>query len=169
MKPLKLTLINFGPYAEQVFNFERLQQVPLFLITGKTGSGKTTIFDGITFALFGETAGGDRSAASLRSDFAEPQAETLVVLEFEHQGQHYRITRNPKQLLAKKRGSGMREIAAAAKLESFDGEKKQAELTKVRDVNLKIEAILQLNRQQFVQIVLLPQGDFRRFLLSDSN
>lgn len=169
MKPLKLTLINFGPYAEQVFNFERLQQVPLFLITGKTGSGKTTIFDGITFALFGETAGGDRSAASLRSDFAEPQAETLVVLEFEHQGQHYRITRNPKQLLAKKRGSGMREIAAAAKFESFDGEKKQAELTKVRDVNLKIEAILQLNRQQFVQIVLLPQGDFRRFLLSDSN
>lgn len=169
MKPLKLTLINFGPYAEQVFNFERLQQVPLFLITGKTGSGKTTIFDGITFALFGETAGGDRSAASLRSDFAEPQAETLVVLEFEHQGQHYRITRNPKQLLAKKRGSGMHEIAAAAKLESFDGEKKQAELTKVRDVNLKIEAILQLNRQQFVQIVLLPQGDFRRFLLSDSN
>lgn len=169
MKPLKLTLTNFGPYVAQTFDFERLRQVPLFLITGKTGSGKTTIFDGLTFALYGETASEDRSAASLRSDFADPQSATTVTLEFEHQDRRYRIYRAPKQTLAKKRSHGLREMAAVAKLEIFAGDEKQAEITKVRDVNLKIAEILQLNRQQFVQIVLLPQGDFRRFLMSDSN
>ncbi|WP_054699878.1 AAA family ATPase [Secundilactobacillus odoratitofui] len=104
MKPLKLTMNYFGPYEHQTIDFTRLDEAPLFLIAGPTGSGKTTLFDAMTFALYGESASDDRDPAALRSDFAVPDEPTSVDLVFEHQGLRYDINRLPKQVLAKKTG-----------------------------------------------------------------
>ncbi len=168
MKPLKLTLKNFGPYESEVIDFQKLDQVPVFLISGQTGSGKTTIFEALTFALYGESVTSDRPANSLRSDFAVDTEPTEVTLLFDHQGKQYEITRQPKQTLAKKRGTGDKTYAASAQLKVFDNANKVEDTTKLKEINIELEQLLQINRDQFSQIVLLPQGDFRRFLISDS-
>lgn len=169
MKPLQLTLINFGPYEHETIDFTKLAGASVFLISGKTGSGKTTIFDAITFALYGESATDDRSAQSLRSDFADPRVPTEVDLTFEHQGTVYQVNRQPKQTLDKKRGTGQKTYESTGKLAIFDDQgKKQQEITKMRDINIKLRDVLQIGPKQFVQIVLLPQGDFRRFLVASS-
>ncbi|ANZ63738.1 hypothetical protein AYR62_06280 [Secundilactobacillus paracollinoides] len=168
MRPLKLTLKNFGPYEAETIDFQKLAEVPVFLISGQTGSGKTTIFEALTFALYGESVTSDRPANSLRSDFAVDTEPTEVTLLFEHQGKQYEITRQPKQTLAKKRGSGDKTYNASAELKVFDNDKKVEDTTKLKDINIELEGLLQINRDQFSQIVLLPQGDFRRFLISDS-
>jgi exonuclease SbcC len=93
VKPLKLTLTNFGPYAHQVIDFTKLAAAPIFLISGNTGSGKTTIFDAITFALYGEGASDDRRPEEMRSDFADSADATAVELWFVHQGKQYRVLR----------------------------------------------------------------------------
>ncbi|KRK97874.1 exonuclease SbcC [Secundilactobacillus odoratitofui DSM 19909 = JCM 15043] len=168
MKPLKLTMNYFGPYEHQTIDFTRLDEAPLFLIAGPTGSGKTTLFDAMTFALYGESASDDRDPAALRSDFAVPDEPTSVDLVFEHQGLRYDINRLPKQVLAKKRGTGTRPFPSQGTLKIYRGDEQIDEITRLVDINLKLSDVLQINRKQFVQIVLLPQGEFRRFLVADS-
>lgn len=169
MKPLTLTMTNFGPYEHQTIDFRKLDEASIFLIAGPTGSGKTTLFDAMTFALYGESASDDRDPQALRSDFAEPDAPTEVTLRFEHKGVEYEVTRQPKQVLAKKRGTGTREYGSTGKLQIFKAGQKVDEITRLQEINLTLTDILQISRKQFVQIVLLPQGDFRRFLVSDSS
>ncbi|MFT8908107.1 MAG: SMC family ATPase [Lentilactobacillus diolivorans] len=168
MKPLKLTLKNFGPYENETIDFTKLSAASVFLISGKTGSGKTTIFDAITFALYGNGTNNDREIDMMRSDFADPDQPTEVDLRFEHQGRVYEVDRQPKQTRNKQRGEGQKEYASKGKLAIFDADKKIDEITKLQLINIKIEDILQLSRDQFIQIVLLPQGEFRHFLDSDS-
>lgn len=119
MKPLKLHMQNFGPYEDETIDFTQLEQSPVFLIFGNTGSGKTTIFDAITFALFGDGITKDRDPESLRSDFADFDSPTEVDLTFEHQGKQYEITRQPKQTLNRQRGDGQKVYEAKGKLSFF--------------------------------------------------
>lgn len=160
MKPLKLTLKNFGPYENETIDFTKFNQASVFLISGRTGSGKTTIFDAITFALYGDGASDDRTPESMRSDFADTKTPTEVTLLFEHQDSTYLISRFPKQELDKKRGSGTKVFESSGTLKIFHDGRKTGEITKMRDINLKLFNILQISREQFVQIVLLPQGKF---------
>ncbi|KRL00839.1 AAA family ATPase [Liquorilactobacillus capillatus] len=169
MKPAKLILKNFGPYEDETIDFTKFDEASIFLIAGKTGSGKTTIFDALTFALYGCSASDDRTPQSMRSDFADTRTATEVTLLFEHQGQTYRIVRRPKQELDKERGTGTKIFESKGRLEIFKAGEKLAEITKMRDINLKLLDILQISREQFVQIVLLPQGEFRRFLTASSS
>lgn len=170
MRPLRLTLQNFGPYVSETIDFSCFDQSALFLISGKTGSGKTTIFDGLCYALFGETSGGLRLGKEMRSSFADPSELTAVTLAFQHNGTEFEISRTPEQILNKKRGSGTREQPAKVSLIIKDEQgKEQKELTKRREVDGFIQELLHLNASQFAQIVLLPQGEFRTFLIANSN
>lgn len=161
MKPLNLTLSAFGPYAGVVtVPLRELGDEGLYLICGDTGSGKTTIFDAIAFALFGETSGSARDAKTLRSDFADPQAETYVELEFLYRGDVFRIRRTPYYLRAKKRGEGMTAISPTVE---FEAPGKPA-ITKIPEANAAIEELLGIDRDQFSQIVMIAQGEFRHLL-----
>ncbi|MGX7030627.1 AAA family ATPase [Vagococcus zengguangii] len=170
MKPVRLVMQNFGPYREQMIDFEQFAEAPLFLISGKTGSGKTTIFDGMCYALYGETTGGVRAAQDMRSNFADPTAPTRVEFVFEHQGTYYEVTREPKQILAKKKGEGTTEKPAKVTFSQLSqaGEPLN-QLTKANEVNQAIDELLHLTASQFTQIILLPQGEFRRFLNASSD
>lgn len=108
MQPRKLTMKNFGPFINETLDFGDFQETGLFLVSGKTGAGKTTIFDGMTYALFGETSGSLRSGKEMRSMFASPKEETCVTFSFEHQGRRYEIERRPEQTLLKKRETAQR-------------------------------------------------------------
>lgn len=161
MRPIKLTMRAFGPYANTAeVDFTKLGENGIYLIAGDTGAGKTTVFDAISFALFGHASGDERSARSLRSDFADPEAETSVELDFSYRGKTYRIKRSPGYERAKKRGSGTTEQAPEACLER-PGE---PPITRVRDVDAAIVDILGIDRRQFAQIVMIAQGDFRKLL-----
>ena len=167
MRPLKLTLQNFGPYKNQTVDFEQFNNVPLFLISGKTGSGKTAIFDGLCFALFGETSGHERSASQMRSLFAVGSDKTSVTLEFVHQGKKYKIKREPAYTYTNKKG-GQSTHQAKNQLEYHDVDGSLQVLSRKKDIDNFIEELLHLNAQQFTQIVLLPQQQFRKFLSADS-
>ncbi len=165
MKPLKLTISAFGPYAKKQFiDFTTLTE-QIFVISGPTGAGKTTVFDAISFALFGEASGSSRDRDSLRSDFAESGAETFVELEFELKGKIYRIRRSPQQEQKKLRGEGYTLRNADAELLMPDG----TLITKIINVDERINELLGINKSQFKQIVMLPQGEFRKLLESDSS
>lgn len=165
MKPIKLTMCAFGPYAgEETVDFEAFGGSGLFLVTGVTGAGKTTIFDGISYALFGKASGRDRSDDCLRSDFADPSVETYVRLEFEHDGKRYTITRRPTQKRLKKRGEG--ETVETASADFYIGGRS---LWKINEVNAAVEELLGLTCDQFRQIVVIAQGEFRRLLLAKSD
>ena len=165
MRPLKLTLSAFGPYAQQVeLDFAQLGSSGLYLITGDTGAGKTTLFDAISFALFGEASGDNREPAMLRSKYADPQTPTFVELRFLYAGQSYTITRNPEYIRPKDRGEGMTKQAADARLTCPDGRV----LTKPREVNAAVREILGLDREQFAQVAMIAQGDFLKLLLADT-
>lgn len=160
---------NFGPFVHEEVDFDELTEAPLFLISGKTGAGKTTIFDAITFALYGDASGGVRSSNEIRSSFAEPTEETRVQFIFEHQGRKYSIERWPKQTLAKKNGKGETTKNQKVQLSIFNDKGQEAEAyTKVDAVNEVIYQILNLQKDQFRQIVMLPQGEFRTFLNANS-
>ncbi|OEF97391.1 AAA family ATPase [Desulfuribacillus alkaliarsenatis] len=165
MKPLKLEISAFGPYAkQQTINFLELKGKNIFLITGPTGAGKTTIFDAISYALFGEASGSSRSKDSLRSDFASIDTLTYVELEFELRGKEYKIKRVPQQERKKARGEGTMNQNAEAELYLPNG----SLITKVNTVDKKINEILGITKEQFRQIVMLPQGEFRKLLEADS-
>ncbi len=161
MRPLKLTMSAFGCYADkQTVDFQTLGNEGLYLITGDTGAGKTTIFDAITFALYGETSGDNRKAEMLRSKYAQENAETYVELSFQYHDKVYLIKRNPAYVRAKQRGEGTTEEKADAELHLPD----DRIVTKLREVNTKVEEILGINREQFVQIAMIAQGEFLKVL-----
>lgn len=168
MKPLKLTMTAFGPYKDQeVIDFTELKNNRLFVVSGKTGAGKTTIFDGICFALYGSASGEDRSdSKSLRSDFADDDVHTAVELEFELRGHFYRIKR---QLGHVKKGN---KTATGEQYEFYekidDEEVPCVDRQIVSEINKKVEELLGLTKDQFIQIVMLPQGEFRKLLTSDT-
>ncbi|WP_027626258.1 AAA family ATPase [Clostridium lundense] len=165
MKPLKLIMSAFGPYAgvEEV-DFRKLQDKNIFLITGPTGAGKTTIFDAISYALFGEASGTNRDKDGLRSDFALSETPTYVELEFELKGKEYKIIRYPQQERKRSRGEGFTFKSAEAYLYLPD----EKVISKVNNVDENINNILGINKSQFRQIVMLPQGEFRKLLEADS-
>ncbi|CUQ19993.1 AAA family ATPase [Clostridium baratii] len=165
MRPVNLIISAFGPYAKrQELDFEKLNGRNIFVITGTTGAGKTTIFDAISYALYGEASGESRENDSLRSHFAESDVETFVELDFELRGEVYKIRRSPKQPKKKVRGEGFTEKDAEAVLEMPKGKV----ISGVNNVNEKINEILGINKAQFKQIVMLPQGEFKKLLLANS-
>lgn len=164
MKPLKLTMSAFGPYADVTcVDFTLLGESGVFLVTGDTGAGKTTIYDAISFALYGEASGGSerRAGKSFRSDYASPDTETYVEFVFEQRGKHYKITRSPEYERRKKRGEGMAKSAASVTLtcEETDNIK-----TRQDEVKAAVLDIIGLDRKQFAQTVMLPQGNFLAIL-----
>ena len=165
MRPLKLIVAGFGPYAGvQELDFEKLGSVGLYLITGDTGAGKTTIFDAISFALFGTASGEDRDAGMLRSKYAKADAPTYVELTFLHQGKIYEIRRNPEYERAKSRGTGTTKQAADARLVCPDGRV----ITKSKDVDRTVREVIGVTREQFTQVAMISQGQFRRLLQADT-
>ncbi len=165
MKPLRLELSAFGPYAGLcAVDFASRGPSGLFLITGDTGAGKTTLFDGISYALFGETSGENRKNGGLRSDFAPPETRTEVTLTFSHRGEVYTVTRRPEQSRPKKRGEGLIHQAAEAELFLPDGRT----VSKTTEVTAEITALLRFDYTQFKQLCMLAQGEFLRLLLADS-
>lgn len=161
MRPLRLTISGFGPYAgTQELDFSRLGTGGLYLITGDTGAGKTTIFDAITYALFGEASGDSRDASMLRSKYAAPDTPTYVELTFDYGGKSYQVKRSPEYTRAKTRGTGNTKQAATAELIYPDGNV----VTKLKEVNTAIRDIIGLTRAQFSQIAMISQGDFRKLL-----
>lgn len=169
MKPIKLTMRAFGPYkGEEVIDFTELQDNRLFVISGATGAGKTTIFDGITFALYGTGSGQDRKEnKSMRSDFADDNVHTAVELIFEVQGKTYRVLRQLSHV-KKGRKTATGEDYAFVEIGPNGEEIKVVERQKVTDINQKIEEIIGLSYDQFNQIIMLPQGEFRKLLTSQS-
>jgi exonuclease SbcC len=169
MRPIKLTMTAFGPYRDkEVIDFTELKENRLFVISGNTGAGKTTIFDAICFALYGSASGEDRSGdiRGLRSDFAEDNVYTSVELEFELRGHYYRIKR---QLGHKKKGNKT-ETGHAQEFYEKIGDKEVPCVDRqiVTEINKKVEQLIGLTREQFIQIVMLPQGEFRKLLTSQT-
>src|SRR5699024_5111360 len=168
MRPLKLTMTAFGPYKRtEMIDFTELDGNNLFVISGNTGAGKTTIFDGICFALYGSASGTDReNNRMLRSDFASDDTQTAIELEFEIHGRHYRILRQPGHV---KEGNKSRTGERYEFYEKVDGrEVPCVDRQKVSDIDKKVEAIIGLTQDQFKQIVMLPQGEFRKLLTSET-
>ena len=165
MRPLKLTLSAFGPYADTVvLDLERLGVRGLYLITGDTGAGKTTIFDAITYALYGEASGDNRDPSMFRSQYALPETPTLVELVFSYQGRTYTVRRNPEYERPARRGGGTTLQRADAELHLPDGRV----VTRSREVTAELVSILGLDRSQFTQIAMIAQGDFLKLLLADT-
>lgn len=165
MRPLKLIMSAFGPYADRTeVAMDALGESGLYLITGDTGAGKTTIFDAICFALYGEASGESREASMLRSKYALPQTPTYVDMTFAHAGGTYRVIRNPEYVRPKSRGEGMTKETAGAELNVPDGHT----VTGVQEVNRAVRELLGVTREQFAQIAMLAQGDFRKLLLADT-
>src|SRR3712207_4562940 len=164
MRPLKLTLDYFGPYEHEAVDFTQFNETPLFLITGTTGSGKTTIFDAMCYALFGKTSNDQRDARLLRSDFAPVAEDTWVSFWFEHQGIEYQVKRRVPRLVPGQKSERPTKVSLIYPLKSPE----PMEMTKVGEVNQTIEELLHLQVDQFRQIILLPQGKFREFLASSS-
>lgn len=170
MRPIKLTMQAFGPYAgTETIDFTQLGNRTMFVISGKTGSGKTTIFDGISYAIYGKASGEDRHGPELRSQFAKDDLLTEVSLHFSLRGTSYFIKRTPQQEKKKERGDGFTTIGAKAELYLFteDGEMKLL-ASKVSEVEEKIKQIMLIDSNQFRQILMIPQGEFRKLLTSDS-
>ena len=165
MRPLKLTVSAFGPYAKkQVIDFSGLGEQGLYLITGDTGAGKTTIFDAITYALFGAPSGENREVSMLRSKYADDETKTEVELTFCYAGKEYTVRRNPEYLRRKTRGEGMTKQIAGAELQYPDGRIE----TQTNRVTKQIETILGVNKEQFCQIAMIAQGDFLKLLLAET-
>lgn len=163
MKPLKLVMSAFGPYAARTeIDFTLLGERGLYLICGDTGAGKTTVFDALVFALYGEASGENREPNMFRSKYAEGDVPTFAELTFLCNGKRYKVLRNPEYRRRKSRGDGFTDEKANAELTMPDGKV----ITKVKDVNRAVIDILGIDREQFTQIAMLAQGDFARLLLA---
>ena len=168
MRPIDLTMSAFGPYAKETFiDFDFLSTGGVFLITGDTGSGKSTIFDAISFALFGEGSGGKekRASRSFRSDYADAKTETYVRFRFSHKMRTYEITRNPEYEREKVVGKGKTKQAARA---VFKCEETGEVIDGIGQVDEKILSLIGLTRDQFAQTVMIAQGDFLKILNAKS-
>lgn len=155
----------FGPYgARASVDFEPLADVGLFVVSGPTGAGKSTIFDAMCFALYGSLSGVRASHNDVRSHYADPHDKCSVELVFDAQGQRWRVTRQPSQTVQKRRGAGTTNQPATANLEHWDGEAWQPDTTKVRDVTARCRDLVGLSLEQFERVVLLPQGKFAEVL-----
>ena len=162
MRPLRLTLSAFGPYAaETTLDLEKLGKGGLYLITGDTGAGKTTIFDAITYALYDHSSSGIREGSMLRCKYADDKTPTFVELEFEVHGVRYTVRRNPEYQRPKARGEGMTTEKADATLTYPDD---RPPVTKAKDVTAAVQEIIGLDYNQFSQIVLIAQGQFTKLL-----
>ncbi|MEC3885919.1 SMC family ATPase [Halobacillus sp. HZG1] len=169
MKALTLTMAAFGPYRhKQIVDFTTLGEESIFLITGPTGAGKTTIFDAMCFALYGRASGSDRDQDSMRSHFADPGEPTYVEFTFELRGKTYRIVRMPKQMKRKERGEGWKEDPARADFYIIQGEEEKLVASKIKEVNEYIEEILGLDYEQFRKMIMIPQGEFRKLISENS-
>ena len=165
MRPMTLTLTAFGAYAgSQTVDFEAAGAGGLFLVTGDTGAGKTTLFDGVCYALFGKLTGRVRSEKMIRSDYADDTLETSVQLTFSHRGQVWRIWRRPAQTRRKKRGEGTREITADALLERLEGETAIPVAEGKEKVDAAVEELLGIQVDQFRQIAMIAQNQFAELL-----
>ncbi len=165
MRPVKLTISAFGPYAkEMVLDFGKLGTQGLYLVTGDTGAGKTTIFDAITFALYGEASGKYRKSDMFRSKYVDSFTDTYVELEFVCKGKKYVVKRIPKYERPKMRGEGVTLQNESAQLTLEDGRI----ITKTSEVTNTIEEILGVNKDQFTQIAMIAQGDFLKLLMAST-
>lgn len=166
MRPITLTVSAFGPYAAKTeIDFSKLGSSGLYLITGDTGAGKTTVFDAIVYALYGKTGSDDRKPEMLRSKYAEPGTQTYVLLEFQCGDKTYRIKRNPEYLRPKKSGEGNTRESAGVELILPDG----AVITVRSEADEKIRDIIGLDRSQFMQIAMIAQGEFKKLLLAGTD
>lgn len=163
MRPLKLTLSAFGPYAGKTdFDFDKLGTGGLYLITGDTGAGKTTIFDAITYALYGDPSGNNREVSMFRSKYADLETPTFVKLIFKYKDNEYTVKRNPEYERASQRGSGVTKQTAGVELTLPD----KKVLTKTKEVDTAIKNIMGIDKNQFCQIAMIAQGDFLKLLLA---
>lgn len=165
MKPISLIISAFGPYADKVqINLSKLGENGLYLITGDTGAGKTTIFDAITFALYGEASGNSREANMFRSKYADVNTPTFVEMVFKYCDKEYKIKRNPEYMRPAKRGEGFTVEKAEAEIVYPDGKV----LTNAKKVTEAVQELIGLDREQFKQIAMIAQGDFLRLLLAST-
>lgn len=165
MRPLKITISAFGPYADTTtVDFEKLGENGIYLITGTTGAGKTTIFDAITYALFAEPSGNNRSTSMLRSQYALPQTPTEVELVFKNADKIYTVKRSPEYERPAKKGTGTVMQKSEALLTYPDGRT----VSKTNEVNAAIRDILGIDKSQFSQIAMIAQGDFLKLLHADT-
>ena len=158
MKPIKLIMSAFGPYADLApeIDFTKYEEKGLFLISGDTGAGKTTIFDAICFALYGTTSGSYRDTKNLRSEYAKDSVETFVELTFSHQGKNYRIQRRPEYMRKKLRGEGFTKEDAKAILQCED----DTPIEGLSKVDEAVRELLHIDEKQFKQIAMIAQGEF---------
>ncbi len=164
MKPVRLTISAFGPYAGKTeIDFKRLGTQGIYLITGDTGAGKTTIFDAITFALYGEASGDARRAEMFRSKYAGADVPTYVEFTFEYGGRCYVVRRNPEYMRPKGRGTGYTAQRADAQLLYPD---ERQPVTKTKEVTKAVTELIGLDCKQFTQIAMIAQGDFRKLLFA---
>ncbi|MDD3213986.1 MAG: SMC family ATPase, partial [Eubacteriales bacterium] len=167
MRPEKLTLSAFGPFAgETELDLAPLGERGLYLITGVTGAGKTTIFDAVTFALYGEPSGQNRKPGMLYSKYAAPDAKGSVEMTFFHRGQRYTVARTLPHERQNKRGDGTVTDAASAALYYPDG---RAPLVKPTEVTRAVTELLGVDKEQFCQIAMIAQGAFQQLLLADTD
>ena len=165
MRPVKLTIQAFGPYARKnILDFDKLGTGGLYLVTGDTGAGKTTIFDAITYALYGEASGKYRKSEMFRSKYADGSTDTFVELEFSLKGKSYVVKRIPRYERPKVRGEGTTLQNESAELKLPDGRI----LSKTTEVTKEIEEILGVTKEQFTQIAMIAQGDFLKLLLAST-
>lgn len=165
MRPVELEMTAFGPYAgTERIDFSAFGRSSLFLVTGDTGAGKTSIFDAISFALYGEASGRVRETKGFHSDFASRSAQTSVSFTFEHEGKHYTVRRSPAYMIPKRDGSGERLHPASAEMECEDGRTWDS----VREVNQAVPEIIGLSAEQYAQVVMIAQGEFQKILLAGS-
>ena len=165
MRPINLTMSAFGPYAGvQMLDMAQLGAEGLYLVTGDTGAGKTTIFDAICYALYDEPSGASRDARMMRSTYADVDTDTYVELTFDHMGNTYRVKRNPSYERRKKKGEGTTLQDAAAELYLPD----DSVISNRTKVNSYLQELLGVDREQFSQISMLAQGEFKELLVAES-